>query len=356
VAETGGREQRPDVHVQRIEREGVWARVSSVGNPGERAFVLVSGLGVSSHYFEQLAPHLLQFGPVHALDLPGFGGVPHARTALSISEFADLVGAAIDDLGLHDPVVVGHSMGTQICTDLAATRPELSTLVLISPVIDAAARSTPVQAVRFLRAGAHEPFRVKLLALVAYLTCGFGWFFSILPRMMSYPIERSAAQVRASTLIIRGEHDAVCPRPWVVRLGQEFGRSAGVVEIEGAAHSVMHAHAREVADLCVRHATGQVDPHSTGDIAADAELQSGRASPGDVERSLRQEPGSGADITVVPELPEERASLDPAEAMRAIADEVEGAAIELKGNRTDDDALVERGREQQAEARSRGRS
>ena len=324
---------RPDIVVRRIQGDGVWARVSSVGEVGDRPFILVSGIGVSSHYFEQLAPHLMQFGPVHALDLPGFGGVPHARHAMSISQFAELVGKAIDDLGLEDPVIVGHSMGTQICTDLVAARPELTTLVLISPVIDASARTVPVQGLRFLLASLHEPFRVKLLAVVAYLTCGFGWFFKILPRMMSYPIERTAARVRASTLVIRGEHDAVCPRPWVTQLSSAFPGAVDVVEIEGAAHSVMHAHAREVAGLCVRHVNGARARHD--DVGAEG--------------------CDDASIAVVPEAPKQEISLGAVGAAKAFVDEVEGAVIEFKGNKTDDDRLVELGREQQAEARARGR-
>ena len=331
--------------MQRVHGDGVWARVSSVGDASERPFVLVSGIGVSSHYFEQLAPHLVQFGPVHALDLPGFGGVPHARDALSIGQFADLVAKAIDDLGLEDPVIVGHSMGTQICTELAASRPGLSTLVLISPVIDARARFVPVQAFRFLRASLHEPFRVKLLAVVAYLTCGFGWFFKILPRMMSYPIERSAARVHASTLIIRGQHDAVCPRPWVARLSEAFRNAADVVEIEGAAHSVMHAHAREVAGLCVRHASG-----GSSQVAGVTRVRPGYDDDGSARAGA-----DGAGIALVPELPKQEASLDPAESVRALVDEVEGVALEFRGNKTDDDRLVELGRERQAEARARGR-
>ncbi|MHA7209965.1 alpha/beta fold hydrolase [Arthrobacter sp. MDT1-65] len=312
--------------------------MSSVGEVGERPFILVCGIGVSSHYFEQLAPHLIQFGPVHALDLPGFGGVPHARHALTISQFAELVGKAIDDLGLEDPAIVGHSMGTQIGTDLAAARPDLTTLVLISPVIDASARTIPVQALRFLRASLHEPSRVKILAVVAYLTCGFGWFFKILPRMMSYPIERTAARVGASVLVIRGEHDAVCPRPWVARLGSAFSRTVDVVEIEGAVHSVMHAHAREVAGLCVRHASGA---QASGDDVATVRVGAGR--------------GDGASIAVVPEVPKQKAPLSPTDAAKALVDEVEGAVIEFKGNKTDDDRLVELGREQQAQARARSR-
>lgn len=327
MANSGEPDGVPDITVGRVHGKGVWTRVSRVGSEGQRPFLLVSGLGVSSHYFEQLAPHLTEFGPVYALDLPGFGGVPHARHALTISDFADLVGTVIDEIGMDDPILVGHSMGTQICADLAATRPQLSTLVLISPVVDDQAGSLPAQAVRFLRSSLHEPLRVTFLALVAYITCGFGWFFKVLPQMLSYRIRETAPHIQSPTLIIRGEHDAVSRRGWVERLASDFP-DATTVEIEGAAHSVMHAHAREVARLCARHASGT--------------LGSSSSAPG--------EP-----IAVVPELPEEETSLDPAQALRAFTAEVEGVAMELEGNQADEDRLVEQGRAQQAEARRRGK-
>ncbi|PVE19586.1 hypothetical protein DDA93_02190 [Arthrobacter sp. Bz4] len=69
----------------------LWTRVNSVGARGRHPFVLVCGIGVSSYYFEQLAPHLERSGPVCALDLPGFGGAPHNRSGRSMREYADLV-------------------------------------------------------------------------------------------------------------------------------------------------------------------------------------------------------------------------------------------------------------------------
>jgi pimeloyl-ACP methyl ester carboxylesterase len=246
-----------DVSVTRVETDTAYGRVevrvSTIGEGGVRPFVLVPGIGVASNYFERLAPNLNEFGPVHALDLPGFAGVPHPDHALTIRQYADLVGEAIDRLELRDPVVVGHSMGTQVVVDLVARRPEISTVVLIGPVINPAERSVGVQAVRFLQAALHEPGRVKLLAASAYLFCGPKWFSRILPKMMRFPIERALPHVAADTLVIRGEFDAVAPRDWVKRVG-ELLPSSRLWEIPGAAHSVMHAHAEEVATLCVEHA------------------------------------------------------------------------------------------------------
>ena len=242
-----------DVSIDRVYDGAIYARVNTIGVTGDRPFVLVPGIGVSSTYFERLAPNLNEFGPVHALDLPGFGGVPHPGRAMTIRQYADLVGNVLDDLDLNDPIIVGHSMGTQIVTDLVARRPDISTLVLIGPVVDADHRNVFTQAWHFLQASWHEPFTVKVLALSAYVLCGVKWFSRILPKMMRYPIEDHLPDVQANTLVIRGEFDAVCPRRWIDRVSALLPTSHAW-EMPGAAHSVMHAHAEEVAKLCVDHA------------------------------------------------------------------------------------------------------
>jgi pimeloyl-ACP methyl ester carboxylesterase/uncharacterized protein YjbJ (UPF0337 family) len=159
----------------------------------------------------------------------------------------------IDDLELDDPIIVGHSMGSQVVSDLVSRRPELSTLVLIGPVIHPSERRVLTQAVRFLQSSWHEPNTVKVLAISSYLFCGVKWFSRVLPKMMSFPIEERLPLIKAHTLVIRGEYDAVAPREWVEEVGRLLP-SNRLWEIPGAAHSVMYAHAVEVAKLCVDHA------------------------------------------------------------------------------------------------------
>ncbi len=306
-----------DVTVSRVYRGSVYVRVSTIGVAKQRPFVLVPGIGVSSNYFERLAPNLNEYGPVYALDLPGFGGVPHGGERLSIAGFADLVGAVIDDLELDDPVLVGHSMGTQVAVDLAARRPELSTLILIGPVINAGERHVLIQAFRFLTSALHEPGRVKLLALGAYLLCGPRWFSRILPEMMSYRIEDRLAKIQAATLVIRGEFDANCPTGWTDRVADTLSRSAAW-EIPGAAHSVMYAHADEVSRLCVEHARNPAGQR--GDV--------------DVRRLLTD--GK----------PDHEPPADPRHLGRALA----GRFTELRGIITGRDTLIAEGKTLHAEA------
>lgn len=307
-----------DVEVSRVYDGDMYVRVNSVGTSGARPFLLVPGIGVSSTYFEKLAPNLNELGPVHAVDLPGFGGVPHPEHTLEISDYADLVGLVIDELGLDDPIIVGHSMGSQIVSDLVSRRPELTTLVLIGPVIHPAERNVLTQARRFLQASWHEPGTVKILALSAYLFCGFKWFARVLPKMMKYRLEDRLSHIQAHTLVIRGEHDAVSPRAWVEEIGRLLP-SSRLWEIEGAAHSVMYAHAEEVARLCVEHAR-----ETAGDADGDEALH------------------------VLPE--DESSADDGTRSLPEVAQAVTGRLIETAGILQDDDEKIAQGKSIAAEA------
>lgn len=243
--------------------------------------------------------------------------MPHGTERLTIADFADLVGEVIDDLGLEDPVLVGHSMGTQVVVDLAARRPELTSLILIGPVINAAERRIPIQAWRFLTSSLREPGRVKALAMGAYLLCGPRWFFRILPEMMTDPVEDRLGDIQASTLVIRGEQDANCPADWVDQVADTLPRSAAW-EIPGAAHSVVYPHADEVSRLCVEHARHPLDQR--GDV--------------DVQQLL-------TDGT-----PDHLPPADPIHLVRALT----GRLTELRGVLFHDDELIAGGKTMHAEA------
>lgn len=242
-------------------------RVSSLRGPSERDFVLVAGIGVASDYYIRLALELNRVGSVHAIDLPGFGGVHESGRRLTIEDFADLVEAVVDDFGLTDPVLVGHSMGAQVATEVAARRSELSSLVLIGPVINAAERTVVRQSLRLAQCGLHEPFAILLHIVFSYILCGPVWFFRTVPQMMHYPIEERIGAVAAHTLILRGEHDSVCPPRWAAGLARSAPH-ARAWEVPAAAHSVMYKHAEAVAKLSIEHLR-----RSEGDDAARIDVQ-----------------------------------------------------------------------------------
>ncbi len=223
---------------------------------GEPTFVLVHGIGVSSRYFEDLARHLVTVGDVITLDLPGFGRTPKSPQTLSIAGFAAIVHAAIRYEGIEDPIVIGHSMGAQVVTELAARDPKMvRRLLLIGPPVNAMERSFPVVSWRFLQSSFHEPLGVALFAASAYAHCGITWFLRHVPGMVSYPIASRLEATKARVTLVRGEFDYIAPMRWLEDLRNcaedASGVIAQVIEVSDGAHSVIVKHADTIARLAI---------------------------------------------------------------------------------------------------------
>lgn len=249
-----------EVTVDHVERDGGTTRITRVEMSGvgdAQAFVLVAGVGVAATYFEFLAPTLAERGDVYALDLPGFGGMPRAGEQPATDFFADHVEAVIDHYDLKNPVLIGHSMGTQVVTEVLIRRPEITHGVLVGPVTNEAEPGAFTQAVRFAQSGLRESWHLAMTALSAYLLCGTGYFLTVLPYLLRYKMLQRLPLVEAQVLLIRGEFDASSPRRFHSRL-VEAARDARRWEIEGAAHSVINGHAVGVAKLTVQHMDGDL--------------------------------------------------------------------------------------------------
>lgn len=230
-------------------------RVTTTSPASDDTFVLIPGVGVAATYFEFLAPTLAIRGDVYSLDLPGFAGMPRTHEQPTAAYFADQVEAVLDHYGLEDPVLVGHSMGTQVVTEVLVRRSSLSHAVLVSPVINEAESAVWIQAVRFVQAGVRESFHLAMTALSAYILCGLVYFLTVLPNMLRYRITERISGARARVLFIRGEFDTTSPRRFHSRL-VAAAHDAWRWEIEGAAHSIINGHAIGVARLTVAHRDG----------------------------------------------------------------------------------------------------
>jgi pimeloyl-ACP methyl ester carboxylesterase len=230
------------------DRETLLVRQRAHIRPARRNFLLVHGIGTSSRYFERLAVCLAEHGHVHNVDLPGFGEAPQPPHPMSVSRFAGLLCAYLDAEELSDCVLVGHSMGAQIVTEMARIRPELAGLiVLIGPVVDPAAPTALQQGGRLALDMLGETPASNWAVLVAYARCGPLWYLRQLPAMLRYPMLQRFAQVQVPRLVMRGRRDTVAPRAWTRALA-EAAPGTHLVEIPGAAHVAQYTAPKAVAD------------------------------------------------------------------------------------------------------------
>ncbi|WP_420842399.1 alpha/beta fold hydrolase [Glycomyces paridis] len=94
--------------------------------------LLIHGSGASGAFWGPVVPGLAERRRVVRIDLPGCGQSPPAAS-YEVTAQADRVAALLDELGLADVDVVGHSSGGYVATALAGRRADLvRSLVLMS--------------------------------------------------------------------------------------------------------------------------------------------------------------------------------------------------------------------------------
>ncbi len=193
----------------------VHARVADDVPSALPPIVLVHGWGIGSSYFIPLAGILRDRAHVYAPDLPGHGPSDHDVRPLNTRELSEALAAWMDVNGLRAAVVVAHSAGCQAAAQLAASRRDLvSGLVLIGPASDPAARTAFGQAMRALRC---VPFERPTLAAWVALDCtraGVRVLVEELRALIAYRIEDILPAVMAPTRVVRGEWDQLAPQVW----------------------------------------------------------------------------------------------------------------------------------------------
>ncbi|MBI4638770.1 MAG: alpha/beta fold hydrolase [Candidatus Rokubacteria bacterium] len=114
------------------------AHVSRRGDGArQRPFVLVHGMSHGAWAWDAVRARLERAGHrVVAPDLPGHGRRAHERWRASVDAYARAVAGAMAQEGLHDAVVVGHSMGGVVIPRVAELAPaRVGHLVFLAAVV-----------------------------------------------------------------------------------------------------------------------------------------------------------------------------------------------------------------------------
>lgn len=214
-----------------------------------RTFVAVHGIGMGRIVFTGVAEHLAPHGRVLAVDLPGFGDSPEPGSAAPLEETAEFVAGFILSEAQGPVVLIGHSMGTQIVSEVALHHPELvEALVLIAPTVNRYERTVAKQAMRMMQDLSGEGAKVLLLGLWEYTKTSPAWYVRKLRFMLEHHLERICPSIASPTLVLRGETDRVCPRDWVSEVAGSIP-DAVMREIPGRGHEAIIKSPEPVASM-----------------------------------------------------------------------------------------------------------
>lgn len=217
--------------------EVVWRHVAGrpvrslaagTARPGTPELVVLPGLGALGY----LAPLVLAcsgWTRVHLLDLPGFGDRRTARCPAAVDDLAEVVARWVAQAATEPVLLLGHSTGAQVALHAAAGLPRGIEAVVAAgvtfppelrrwgPLAGAVARTLPHE-----RPG-------ELPAVLPYYVRGARRLPALLRSALADRPEEVVAGPLPRLLVVRGEHDRLCPQEWAAALADRAGGTAVVL-------------------------------------------------------------------------------------------------------------------------------
>lgn len=209
---------------------GIRMHVAEHGAASGAPVLFLHGWPDSWFSFSRVLPLLPTTLRCIAVDQRGFGESDHPDAGYTFPEFAADAVALLDALDIERATVVGHSYGSFVARELAIAHPQrVAALVLIGTGFST---ETPITkdlqaALRTLPDPIPEPFAREFQASTAYRPLPPEFFDQIVAESLKIParlwptmidglVEYDAtarlAELRAPTLLLWGDHDALFGR------------------------------------------------------------------------------------------------------------------------------------------------
>ena len=211
-------------------RTGIRVHYAEQGDSRGAPIIFLHGWPDSWFTFSRVLPSLPNSLRAFAVDQRGFGESDHPDSGYSFQELAADAIALLDALDIERAALVGHSFGSFVAREVAIAEPKrVTALVLIGTGFST---STPVlqglrAAVRTLPNPIPEPFAREFQASTAYRPLPPEFFDRIvveslkipgrlwpvmIDRLTQYDATAGLGELRAPTLMLWGEHDALFSR------------------------------------------------------------------------------------------------------------------------------------------------
>jgi len=106
-----------------VSADGVSIRFTDAGT-GYPVLIFISGWGGTKEDWDYQMDHFSGSHRCVAIDLAGFGESGSNRTEWTMPAFAGDVTAVMDQLGIDEAVIIGHSMGGMVALEAARANPD----------------------------------------------------------------------------------------------------------------------------------------------------------------------------------------------------------------------------------------
>lgn len=186
---------------------------------------------------------------VHLIDLPGFGQSPAPDTDWGTKDYADRIISYMDEAGLKQVALIGHSFGGRISIRLAATVPDRIGQVVLMCSHGLQRERTAKEKLRISTLG-YLRSAVKLIDKLLPLNLYRGWYSTkfgsadykaagkLQGTLVKTVIEdqtENAKKIKAPTLLLWGAEDTETP-PELGKRFSELITDSEYIELPGKGH------------------------------------------------------------------------------------------------------------------------
>ncbi|MBE6158441.1 MAG: alpha/beta hydrolase [Firmicutes bacterium] len=130
---------------------------------GDKDVVLLHGWGQNIEMMNCIG-NCLKNARVTIFDLPGFGNSEEFDSSKSVGEYADWLKEALNQLGIDNPILIGHSFGGRVAIKYASKYPVSKLVLIATPIVRR--RHNPTIQERFYKVVKRTPlgdyFRKKI--------------------------------------------------------------------------------------------------------------------------------------------------------------------------------------------------
>lgn len=212
------------------------------------AMILMHGWGCQSSTLNSIANIASEQHTVYNLDLPGFGKSDEPIEIWGVDEYAKMLEEFVEKLGIHNPIVLGHSYGGRVGI-LYSSRNQVDKLILVD-----AAGIKPRRSLKYyikvysFKAAKHLSRlffgREKAAKRIEIMRKkkGSSDYASSSPKMravmtksVNQDLKYAMPHIKASTLLIWGENDTATPLS-DAKIMEKLIPDAGLVTFPGCGH------------------------------------------------------------------------------------------------------------------------
>ena len=201
--------------------------------------IVTAGLGLTSRFYAESYEAFANAG-IHLIvpDLPGWGKTPGPQTGCSPQQNAAFLIAFAHALQLRRIIWIGHSLGAQVVTEIAAQRPDRARgVVLVGPTGIPGRDQLPKQAWALLKEGTRTSLGVIGAVARDYVSSSPAKYIGTWIKHAGDDMPARLARIRCPALILAGTRDPVVTREYIELLHHRIP-DARVEWIPGGTHAL----------------------------------------------------------------------------------------------------------------------